>query len=98
MNFIIDPHEIPFLIVLLASLIALGFQLAFIFTKQIRKAKKPIRIIASLSLFYVIFIYSSTILDIRLPYTGQGVLSSIGLVFVIIPLIADCIADWRREK
>jgi len=97
MNFTIQPEDIPFLIVVLTALVAMIFQLGFIFTKQTRKAKKPIRFITILSLLYIIIFYTGAIIQ-DMPYLGHGLVASVGFIFVIIPLIADCIADWRREK
>jgi len=96
MNFL-DSNDIPYLIVIIASFITLCVQLAFIFTKQKRKAKKPIRIITSFSLLYVIFFYILVVIG-ETPFIGHGLIAAVGFILVIIPLIADTIADWRREK
>jgi len=93
----LNSNDIPFLMVILASLVALGFQLAFIFTKQTRKAKKPIRFITSLSLLYIIFFYTLVIVG-DTPFVGHGLIAAAGFVLGIIPLVADTIADWRRER
>jgi hypothetical protein len=93
----LNNNDIPFIVVIIASLIAMGFQLAFIFTKQTRKAKKPVRFVTSLSLLYVIIFYTMVIMS-DTPFIGHGLVAAVGFIFVIIPLIADTIVDWRCIK
>jgi FtsH-binding integral membrane protein len=95
MHFTIEANEWPFVMAVLAALVGMGFELAFVFSRQRRKAKKPVKMAAAFALAYVVIIYLAAITNIAPAIVGKGVLSSIGFVVLVILLITDTIADWK---
>ncbi len=95
MHFTIEAHEWPFVMAVIAALVGMGSQLAFVFSKQRRKAKKPVKVAAAFALAYIVIVYLAAIANIEAPLLGKGVLSSIGFVVLISIIIADTVADWK---
>jgi peptidoglycan/LPS O-acetylase OafA/YrhL len=95
MHLTIEANEWPFLMAVIAALVGMGFQLAFVFSRQRRKAKKPVKAAAAFALAYVVIVYLAAIANVATPLMGKGVLSSIGFVVLVILLITDTIADWK---
>lgn len=87
-----------FVIPIVAATICCGVNLAYAFTRQRRAAKKPVRVITALSALYFIGIYTWVLYDPTVYLVRSGILTRLGVTFLLILLMMDAIADWRTDR
>lgn len=82
--------------ILMTALTALG-ALAYVITKQRRKAKRSLRWFEFAAMLYVVVIYSLGLAGMQMPLLRSGILTVFAMVIVSGLLLAEIVLDWKRE-
>lgn len=100
MSILVSPVAISirFVVVSLVALSGASVCIAYVVTRQRRKAKRPIYAISALlmilgAITYIYGFYNDTSVFIR-----AGWATAILSVLLIVVIIANTLADWKREK
>ena len=91
------PLDFLFLINLLAALVGIVINVAYVLTRQRRKSKNPLRLFAAIALGYFVVIYAMPLVGVVPAALRSGVLTRGGVFVLICLLIADVILDWRTK-
>lgn len=81
------------------SLVYAAISLAYVVTPQRRVAKKPIRFVGFLSALWMAGTYGAASLGLgsQIYLLRSGMVAAVGVIAVMSLLVAEVIADWRRE-
>lgn len=96
------PLQIRNLITMLLALLGAVACFAYVFTRQRRKAKKPVYMIAGFGFLYAVLSYSLGVFPnppaflLSLLYSGW--LGAISYYLIVLSYIAIIITDWRRDE
>jgi len=80
-----------------AAAVAVAVNLGYVVTCQRRAAKKPLRLLTAGAGLFFIGIYLWALFDPTVYLVRSGILTRLGVIFLLILLMADAIADWRTE-
>lgn len=80
-----------------AAAVVVAVNLGYVITRQRRVAKKPLRLLAAGAALFFIGVYLWILFDPTVYLVRSGILTRVGVVFLLILLMADAIADWRTE-
>lgn len=88
---------ITFLLPIITGVVCCIANIAYAFTDQRRKAKNPIRIIAGMAALYFVAIYTWGMADNTVYIIRSGILTRLGVALLLVLLISEVIADWRKK-
>jgi cytochrome c biogenesis protein CcdA len=80
-----------------AAIFAGCVNLAYVFTDQRRRAKKPLRLISGLTTLYFVVIYGIGFCDPTVYLVRSGILTRLGVTLILMLLASEAIADWRKR-
>lgn len=86
-----------FILPIAMAAVAVVINLAYVFTAQRRSAKKPLRLLTAGAALYFIGIYSWIFVEPDAYLVRSGILTRLGVAFLLILLMADALADWRTK-
>jgi hypothetical protein len=91
------PIEIRFVVVILACLTGAGLSIAYVFTDQRRKAKKPVYAAKAVILLFAALIYTFGLVDPKIYLIRSGWATQLILFMFVCALTANIVTDWRKR-
>lgn len=84
-------------IAIVGALACSGISIAYVLTRQRRKAKKPTRLITAMGCLYFATLYIVGLVNPNIYLIRAGILTRLGVILLFALLISEVIADWRKE-